>query len=207
MPDGPAPAQRIILASRSATRGRMLEAAGVAFSAVASSVDETAIREALAAQGGEIDPADVAEVLARAKAEDVSNLHPDALVIGGDQVLELDGVIFAKPETVEAAREILLELRGRTHQLHAAAAIAVGGEVTWAATDSAHLTMRRFSAGFLEEYLGRMGSEVLQSVGSYQVEGYGVQLFEAIEGDFFTILGLPLLSLLDQLRDLGAVPK
>jgi len=126
-------------------------------------------------------------------------------VIGADQLLELDGRIFEKPADMEAARQTLLALRGKTHQLHACVAVARGGDAIWSHSASAYMTMRDFSPGFVGRYLAEAGEQVLTSVGAYQLESLGVHLFEAIEGDYFTILGLPLLPLLDFLRREGAV--
>jgi septum formation protein len=199
--------QTIVLASSSPTRQRLLQAAGVPFKAIPASVDETAIRETLMTEGQQIDPLDVAEVLARAKAEDVSAKHSGCVVIGADQVLACDGQIISKPQTIDAARDTLLTLRGRTHQLHSAVAIAEDGETKWAFTDTADLTMRQFSPAFLGKYLAATGRAVLDSVGAYQLEGLGIQLFERIEGDFFTILGLPMLPLLRELRARKLIPE
>jgi MAF protein len=190
----------LILASGSSTRRKLLEAAGLEFTVVRPTVDEDVVRETMMANNEFIDPADVAEVLARAKAEDVSGLYPDAIVIGADQVLACQGQIFTKPDSVDAARETLMALRGRTHQLHTAVTIAEGGEARWAFVDTANLTMRDFSLAFLGLYLATAGERVTDSVGAYQLEGLGIQLFERIEGDYFTILGLPLLPLLEELR-------
>ena len=160
-------------------------------------------------------------MLAAAKATAVSMQFPDALVIGCDQVLALaterrmdfggkrwsasSYEILENPENIEAARAHLSRLRGRMHQLHACVALARGGEVLWTCTDSAELAMRDFSEGFLVQYLARAGERVCESVGAYQLEGLGVQLFESIAGDYFTILGMPLLPLLEELRDRGVI--
>lgn len=200
-----APGTRIVLASRSPARRRLLEAAGITFSVEPSGIDEGAVRESLGASGETVEPGDVAEILSRAKAEDISARDPAVVVIAADQVLALGDRIFAKPRSVEEARRALLELRSRTHQLHSAVCLARGGTVNWAFVDTASLTMRCFSSEFLEDYLTRAGEAVLQSVGSYEIEGYGVQLFERIEGDYFTILGLPLIPLLARLREEGLI--
>lgn len=200
-------AQTIVLASSSPTRKSLLQAAGVPFKVIPASVDEAAIRDTLMAEGQEIDPLDLAEILARAKAEDVSERHPGCVVIGADQVLSCDGQVISKPQTIDAARETLLTLRGRTHQLHSAVAIAEDGDTKWAFTDTADMTMRQFSLAFLGRYLAEAGRDVLGSVGAYQLEGLGIQLFESIEGDFFTILGLPILPLLRELRARRLIPE
>lgn len=193
--------REIILASASPTRARLLEAASVTFRVVPSEVDEQVIREQLSADNEEIDPADIAEVLARAKAEDVSRRYPEAIVVGGDQVLALGREIFAKAATVDEARDVLMKLRGQTHQLHSAVAIAEAGDVTWADIDTASVTMRKYSATALSQYLLIAGVRALESVGAYQIEGPGVVLFERIDGDHFTVMGMPLLPLLAELRD------
>ncbi|MEL7544919.1 MAG: Maf family protein [Pseudomonadota bacterium] len=195
--------RHIILASGSVSRRMLLENAGLAFDVVPSAFDEDAAREAL--DTGDVTPGDVAEVLARGKAEEVSARHRDAIVIGGDQILALDDEIFTKPADMDAARATLLKLRGKTHTLNCGVCIAVDGTVTWAHVDTAHMTMRDFSPEWLGNHLAVAGPDVCQSVGAYQLEGAGVQLFETIEGSYFTILGLPLLPLLGALRDMGAV--
>lgn len=197
----------LVLASGSRTRREMMKSAGLFFSVVPADVDEVAMREALAAEhGDDVVPAeDVAEILACAKAEAVSAAHPEALVIGADQVLDCEGEIFAKPAGPQSARQQLLRLRGRAHKLHSAVAIARGGEMVWAHVDTAELVMRDFTPRFLEDYLALAGDEVAGSVGAYRIEGPGLQLFERVDGDFFTILGMPMLPLLAKLRSLGVV--
>jgi septum formation protein len=194
----------LILASGSRSRARILEAAGLAFIVEPPGLDESAMRQAVSGERS-LDPHDVAEVLARAKAEAVSDLAPKAYVIGGDQVLALGDTILSKPDSMEAARRQLLDLSGRTHTLHTAVAVASGGETLWAETTVATLTMRKLSPEFIGRYLAAAGDELLSSVGAYQLESLGVQLFEKIEGDFFSILGLPLSPLLDTLRREGAI--
>jgi septum formation protein len=194
----------LILASGSKSRARVLEAAGLAFIVEPPGLDEAVMRQAV---GGErsLSPHDVAEVLARAKAEAVSDLAPKAYVIGGDQVLALGDTIFSKPDSMEAARRQLLDLSGKTHTLHTAVAVATDGETIWAETTIASLTMRKLSPEFIGRYLAAAGDEVLGSVGAYQLEALGVQLFEKIDGDYFSILGLPLIPLLDTLRREGVI--
>lgn len=201
-------APTIILASGSRTRHELLKAAAVAFTVIPAEIDEDAVRMGLVAEaGGEDGPdaADVAEILAHTKGHTVSAANPDSLVIAADQTLACNGDLFTKPADEDAARDALMKLRGRTHQLHSAVVIARGGDVIWSYVDTAHLTMRRFSAGFLEEYMLRTGRDVCTSVGAYRLEGMGIQLFEKIDGDYFTILGLPLLPLLNELRAQGAI--
>jgi septum formation protein len=195
----------LILASGSSTRRKMLAAAGVVVHVVSADVDEAAIRDTLTAGGNDMDPLDIAEVLARAKAQQVSAAHPNALVIGADQILALGARLFAKPDDLEGARQTLRDLRGHTHQLHSAVVLAQDGEVIWSHGDTAHLAVRDVSDAFIERYLREVGPDVCQSVGAYQLEGLGVQLFDRIEGDYFTILGLPLLPLLAELRARGVI--
>ncbi len=197
------PSLHLVLASASRARREMLAAAGVAFTVEPADVDEPAIRLHLHAGGLSPEPAHVAQILARAKAEDVSRKHADSLVVGADQVLALDARLLTKPADEAAARSALLQLKGRTHELHSAVALAERGKVSWVHTAAARLTMRDFSDGFLDDYLLRAGDRITQSVGGYELEGLGVQLFERIEGDYFTILGLPLLPLLGELRARG----
>jgi septum formation protein len=178
----------------------LLEAAGLKLDVEPSTVAEGRIRHALESENGLTEPAHLAEVLARAKAEDVSQLRPDALVIGGDQVLALGAMLLSKPQNIDEARAMLLEMRGRTHELHSSVALARRGEVMWTATETAELKVRSFSKEFLEDYLSRTREMALASVGAYQIEGLGVQLFENVRGDYFTILGLPLIPLLEELR-------
>ena len=194
----------LILASSSKSRAKLLEAAGLAFIVEPPGLDESAMRQAVA--GGEaLAPHDVAEVLARAKAEAVSEVALKAHVIGGDQVLAFGDVIMSKPESMEAARRQLLDLSGKTHTLHTSVAVATNGETIWADTTVAILTIRKLSPEFIGRYLAAAGEEVLSSVGAYQIESIGVQLFEKIDGDYFSILGLPLIPLLDMLRREGVI--
>jgi septum formation protein len=150
-------------------------------------------------------PHDVAEVLARAKAEAVSELAPKAYVIGADQILALGKTMLSKPDSMEAARRQLLDLSGKTHTLHTAVAVATNGDTVWAETTVATLTMRKLSPEFIGRYLAGAGEEVLGSVGAYQLESLGAQLFDKIDGDYFSILGLPLIPLLDTLRREGVI--
>ena len=194
----------LILASESKSRARLLEAAGLAFIVEPPGLDEAVMRQAVSGEEA-LNPHDVAEVLARAKAEAVSELAPKAYVIGSDQVLALGKTIFTKPDSMEAARRQLLDLSGKTHSLHTAVALATNGETIWADTTISTLTMRKLSPEFIGHYLAAAGDEILNSVGAYQLEGLGVQLFDKIEGDYFSILGLPLIPLLDTLRREGVI--
>ncbi|WP_404925783.1 Maf-like protein [Mesorhizobium sp. ORM16] len=195
--------EKIILASGSAFRKAMLLGAGIDVEAVAPDVDERALEAPL--QGSGASPEDVALVLAEAKATEVSERRPGALVLGCDQTLSLGDEVFHKPGDMEGARRHLLALSGRTHQLNSAAVLVRDGEVLWRHVGIASLTMRKLDPAFIGRHLARVGSRALSSVGAYQVEGEGIQLFEKIEGDHFTIVGLPLLPLLAELRTLGAI--
>ena len=193
----------VVLASQSATRQAVLRGAGVPFEAAGGSgLDEEAAKAGLLAGGAT--PRAVAEVLADQKALALSR-GPRDLVIGADQTLELDGRLYDKAETLRDARARLQLLRGRSHRLHSAVTVARGGAVLWRETRSATLTMREFSEDFLDDYLATEGAAALGSVGCYRLEGLGVQLFDQIEGDYFTILGLPLMGLLDLLRREGVL--
>jgi nucleoside triphosphate pyrophosphatase len=191
----------VLLASASPFRRRMLEAAGLSFRVVPADVDEPAIRQRIAIA----DLARVATTLAEAKAVAVSEAYPDALVIGADQVLAIDDKLFNKPKDLDEARAQLKELRGKAHHLHTAAALAQAGKILWSHTETARLIMRSFSDAFLDRYLAEMGARVCHTVGAYEIEGCGIQLFERVEGDSFTIIGLPLLPLLAELRARGAI--
>lgn len=194
----------LILASASAVRRRLLEQARVPFLVRPASVDETEVIAALRAEGAA--PRDVADLLAELKAVQVSRAEPSVLALGADQVLELEGAILQKPEDIEGARSHLRALRGRTHRLITASVLAQEGAPIWRHVTVSRLTMRDFSESFLESYLARNAEQVLSSVGAYLLEEEGVQLFSRIEGDYFSILGLPMLPLLDMLRRYGVVP-
>jgi septum formation protein len=193
----------LILASGSAIRAELLRRAGVGFTIEAAAVDEAEIKSSFRAERR---PAvECAVALAEAKAARVSRRHAGALVIGADQILVCDGIWYDKPSDRAAARDQLMALRGKRHELVSALCVLRDGERLWHVVERPALTMRRFADYFLEEYLDAAGDAVLASVGAYQVEGRGVQLFERIEGDFFAILGLPLLPLLAFLRGHGVV--
>lgn len=194
----------LILASGSKIRAQLLAGAGLAFIVEPPGLDESAMRQAIGGEGV-LEAQDVAEVLARAKAEAVSELAPSAFVIGADQVLAFGDRILSKPDSMEAARAQLLDLSGKSHTLHTAAAVAKGGEVVWSHSGASTLRMRKLTPEFIGRYLAAAGEEVLSSVGSYQLEGVGIELFDKIDGDYFSILGLPLLPLLDALRREGAI--
>lgn len=196
-------AEKIILASSSPFRKAMLVNAGVDVEAVPAEVDERAMEAPLKDSG--VSPEDVASILAEAKATDVSERMPGRLVLGCDQTLSLGDEVFHKPADMEGARRHLLALSGRTHQLNSAAVLARDGKVLWRHVGTASLTMRKLDPAFIGRHLARVGAKALGSVGAYQIEGEGIQLFEKIEGDYFTIVGLPLLPVLDELRRLGAI--
>lgn len=195
--------ESLILASGSPFRKALLVNAGVAVEAVPAELDERAVEAPLKDSGAS--PEDVALVLAEAKAVEVSQRVPGRLVLGCDQTLSLGDRLFHKPADMEAARRTLLALSGNTHQLNSAAVLARNGEVLWRYVGVASLTMRHLDPAFIGRHLARVGEKALQSVGAYQVEGEGIQLFERIEGDHFTIVGLPLLAVLAELRRLGAI--
>jgi nucleoside triphosphate pyrophosphatase len=189
-------AQPLVLASRSAPRRAMLEAAGLPVEISLPDLDERAVEAA----AGPLGPAEAAMLLAREKAKAVALHRPGRLVVGADQTLALGHRRFDKPHDRAAARAQLMALSGNTHQLHSAVAVVRGDEVLLAAVDTASLTMRTLSDSFLDAYFDAAGTAVLESVGAYQLEKLGIHLFERIEGDHFTILGLPLLALIAFLR-------
>lgn len=195
--------EKIILASTSPFRRQLLENAGISVEAVAPEVDERVVEAPLENAG--VSPEDVALILAEAKAVDVSERHPHALVIGCDQTLSLGDRVFHKPKDMEGARRHLLDLSGKTHQLNSAIVLARAGQPGWRHLSQASLTMRKLDPGFIGRHLSQVGEKALSSVGAYQVEGPGIQLFTKIEGDYFTIIGLPLLPLLEKLREEGAI--
>ena len=195
--------ERLILASGSPFRKLLLANAGLEFSAVPAAVDERALEAPL--EGSGVTPEEVAQILAEAKATDVSECHPGALVLGCDQTLSLGDRVFHKPRDMEEARRHLLSLSGRTHHLNSAAVLVRDGQTLWRHVGIASLTMRALDPAFIGRHLARVGDKALSSVGAYQIEGEGIQLFEKIEGDYFTIVGLPLLPLLAALREFGAI--
>jgi septum formation protein len=194
----------IVLASASPTRIALLRNAGIEFTAMPAQIDERAIEAPLAASARP--PAGIAAALAEAKALSLAAQRAGAIVIGADQVLSADGRIWHKPASIGEARDQLIALSGRTHELHSAIAVARGSAIGWRHSETVRLTMRPLGVAFIDDYLAKVGEEALKSVGSYQIEGPGIQLFERIEGDYFAILGLPLLPLLAHLRSAGAIP-
>lgn len=197
--------RELVLASASAPRRRLLEAAGLSFRVVPAEIDEAALKRALASRTPKVGAETVADQLARAKAEAVSARLPDALVIGSDQILVLGEEMFDKPPDGAAARTQLMRLRGKSHRLLTGVAVALGGKSVWQQVHTATLTMRAFRSEYLDRYLASAGANITRSVGAYEIEGPGIQLFERIEGDYFTILGLPLLPLLAELRARGVI--
>ena len=200
----PGAGAELILASASTGRAAVLRGAGLHFRQQSAEIDERAL-EAEAALAGHVDAGQLALMLAAAKARNVSARQPEALVIGADQVMECGGRIYHKPASVEAARQQLIQLRSKTHSLNAGLCVAQGGAVLWQHLDRAHLTMRDFTDAFLDAYCRSESETLLRTVGVYRVEGAGIQLFSAIEGDHFTIMGLPLLPLLGYLRGIGCL--
>ncbi|MBI1237961.1 MAG: septum formation protein Maf [Alphaproteobacteria bacterium] len=193
----------VILASRSEARRRLLEAAGVEVICRPVGVDEEAVTASLLAEGAS--PRDIAGALAELKAVRVP--VEGALVLGSDQVLSCEGALFSKPSAPKMAREHLERLSGRTHELWTAAALARNGSVIWRVVTRAKLTMRTLSPAFLDVYLAAMGETITNTVGAYRIEDLGAHLFTRIEGDPFTIQGLPLLEILDALRAQGVLPR
>ncbi len=193
--------ERLILASKSAARRAMLVGAGVPFAVQVADVDEDAVK----ATHDPADAAGLAVELARVKALAVSRHDADAWVLGADQTLAFEGGLVSKAGSLEAARERLKAMRGKDHQLHSGAALARNGQVVWSGVDTATMRVRRFSDAFLDAYLKAEGEGLLACVGSYRLEGMGSQLFEAVEGDYFTVLGLPLWPVLDELRRAGVL--
>ncbi|MDO9416799.1 Maf-like protein [Pararhizobium sp.] len=193
----------LILASSSAVRRTLLENAGLVFSVEPAVIDERAIEGPLEQQGAK--PDQIALVLASEKAADVSRRFPGHLVIGSDQTMSLGNRVYHKPADMFAARTHLLSLSGKDHHLNSAVALAFDGRIVWDHISSARLAVRQLTPDFVDRHLEQVGEQALQSVGAYQLEGPGLQLFDTIEGDYFAILGLPMLPLLKALRERGAL--
>jgi len=196
---------RLVLASASASRARILTASGLVFETCPVSLDETAVKDMFHREGREA--ADCAAALAETKARRACARYPSELVIGADQMLVCGGQWFDKPKDLPAARAQLLALRGKRHELPTAAAVLRDGDVLWRVVETPCLTMRAFSDAFLDLYLAALGDKALASVGAYQLEGPGAQLMARVEGDHFAIQGMPLLPLLDFLRGQGVLPQ
>ncbi|OBZ93603.1 septum formation inhibitor Maf [Pararhizobium polonicum] len=193
----------LVLASASPFRRMLLENAGIRFQARAADIDERAIESRIESQGSS--PQEVALILAEAKARDVATAFPGDIIIGSDQTMSLGARVYHKPKDMDEARDHLLSLSGQVHQLNSAIVLIQGNEVLWKHVSSARMSVRVLSPEFIDGHLRRVGEKALLSVGAYQLEGEGIQLFETIEGDYFTILGLPMLPLLAKLRDLQVI--
>ncbi|WP_113911672.1 Maf family protein [Roseovarius dicentrarchi] len=194
---------RILLASSSEIRATLLRNAGVAFETHAPRVDEDAAKAALASESAK--PRDIADALAEMKARKISDRHPDALVIGCDQVLELDGAVLSKPATAEQAIAQLAQMRGQSHRLISAAVICEGGAPVWRHIGVVEMQMRPVSDAYLADYVARNWDSIRHTVGAYKLEEEGVRLFGRIDGDYFHVLGLPLLELLGFLMTRGVL--
>jgi len=195
---------RVILASGSAIRRKLMTDAGLDFEVIVKPVDEAAIKESMLAESARL--RDIADALAEAKSMRVSRIE-DGLVIGADQIMVMDNQLFDKPKDIDEARERLKLMRGKTHYLMGAVVICENGTPVWRHMAKTKLTMREFSDSFLDDYLEREADLVTKSVGAYRFEGLGAQLFSNVEGDFFSILGLSLLPVIDYLRTRGAIPS
>jgi septum formation protein len=193
----------LVLASASPFRRMLLDNAGIAFQAQAADIDERAIEGEIERQGSS--PEEVALVLAEAKARNVGQAFPEAIIIGSDQTMSLGTRVYHKPRDMNEARDHLLSLSGKVHQLNSGIVLTQGNDILWKHVSSARLSVRVLSPDFIDAHLARVGTNALSSVGAYQLEGEGVQLFDAIDGDYFTILGLPMLPLLEKLRDLRVI--
>ena len=197
-------AVKIMLASASASRKKILENAGLVFTTCISGIDEQVIKDTFLQDGN---PQDLALVLASAKASVVAAKNPDAIVIGADQTLIFDGKIYDKPDCADTARDQLLLFKGKTHILETAISICQGAEPLWSLSETNYLTMREFTPEFLGRYLAHEGNSVCETAGGYKIEGPGIQFFEKIDGDYFSILGIPLLPLLAYFRSSGVLEK
>lgn len=191
------PSDELILASASRVRSQLLTAAGLSHRVVPSAVDEREFEKRLRGKG----PEEIALTLSQAKAIAISERHSGYVVLGCDQILSLNGELLHKPQNLQKAREQLLRLRGKCHELNSAATLARDGAIIFQTIEVARISIRQFSDEFLDKYLASLGDQILLSVGCYQVEGEGIQLFERIEGDIFTIMGLPLMPLLAFMRE------
>ncbi|NEX48099.1 Maf family protein [Pseudotabrizicola algicola] len=193
-----------ILASTSEIRRNLLAAAGVDFTFHAARIDEDSIRRSLQAEGAR--PRDIADTLAEMKARKIADRFPESMVLGCDQILDFDGEILGKPSNAEEARDHLRRLRGQTHRLWSAAVIYDQAKPVWRIVTEARLVMRPISDSYLEDYLARNWESIRHSVGAYKLEEEGARLFSSIDGDYFTVLGLPLLPVLGYLGQRGLIP-
>lgn len=196
--------QRLILASGSAIRAQIMSEAGLTYEVISKPVDEAAIKDSMLSEGSRL--RDIADALAEAKALRVSRTE-SGFVVGADQIMVMDDKLFDKPPTIEAARERLKEMRGKSHKLMGAVVVCENGQPVWRHLSVTTLTVREFSDAFLDEYIEMEGESLTRSVGAYRFEGPGAHLFSKVEGDFFSILGLPLVPLLDYLRTRGVIPS
>jgi septum formation protein len=194
---------KLILASGSAARQRMLRDAGVVFDVAKANIDEHELLQSMRTE--QMSARDCADLLSELKSLKISRMCPDDWIIGADQTLSIGAEVLEQPGTIEKARAQLMWLRGKTHVLNSAVCVARHGSVVWRHVGQARLGMREFSDAFLERYLVEAGVDILRSVGAYHVEGPGLQLFSKIEGDLFTIQGMPMLPLLDYLRTQGLI--
>ena len=197
--------QPLVLASTSEIRQTLLRNAGLDFVVVPARVDEETVRNSMLAE--DASPRDIADALAELKATKVSQKHPEALVIGCDQVLNLQGRLLSKPTTPEEVRAQLGDMRGKRHDLLSAAVICEGGKPIWRHVGVVRMTMRAFSDAYLDDYIARNWESIRHSVGAYKLEEEGVRLFSRVEGDYFTVLGLPLLNLLSYLTLRGDIEQ
>ena len=193
----------LILASKSQSRRKILEQSGLKFRAIASNLDENNIKHEMLAAGKSFP--EIAVKLASEKAMKISHDHPNDIIIGGDQILSCEGILFSKAKNIEEARKNLLSFRGKTHTLITSVVLALGDKIIWHYTSEPQLRMRKFSDQFLEEYLQNAGDALTASVGSYFIEDIGIQLFSDINGEYNDILGLPLMPLLKKLRELKII--
>lgn len=195
--------RELVLASTSASLRRLLDATGLAVRVAPVDHNEMQTLQDVLKTMSEPDPSDVAELHMRIKIDEASARFPGALVIGAQHVVSLDGKPLETPRTLDAARDLLLELRGKTHQLHSAIALAEEGQVTWSSVDTAQMTMRPLSAQFVGRYLAAAGSQAVGSSGGYEIDGVGLQLFESVQGAYPAVLGAPLFPLFARLREIG----
>ena len=193
----------LVLACEMGSLRRLLEASGLAFRTLSLDLEENTPNQELLETLGVTDAADVAELLVRTRIEEAHARAPGALIIGAHQVISLNGKVLEKPTTVDAARDRLFELRGKTHELHSAVAVAEEGNIIWTHVETAQLTMRAFSPQFVGRYLAATGPQVFESAGAYQLDGAGLQLFDRIQGDYLTTLGAPIFLLFARLRQIG----
>lgn len=196
---------RLVLASASESRANVLRGAGIAFDVVPAHVDEEAIKESMLAANQPHRM--IADALAELKAVRISSRQPGALVIGADQVLSFAGELLSKCATMDEARTLLSRLRGKTHDLFSAAVLAKDGAPIWRHVERNRMTMYPVSDGFIDDYLAKKGESLLSGVGCYRLEDEGAQFFSHIDGDYFAILGLPLIPLLSALREQGVIPR